>query len=106
MLDISLTNRLNNFETSPADDRDALPWEELHLERKHWTDATLELRLEQRGTVIARCLATRHDQLFLDGKAPDEARALLLEAAAEWRRHLPPFDPPAHTPLGWSAGRT
>lgn len=105
MLDMTLTNRLNKNETSPPLDNASLPWDEIHLERKHWTDASLELRLEHGGAVVARCLATRHDQLFLDGAAPDWARTLLLEAAAEWRRHLPPFDPPSLAPLSWLAPR-
>jgi len=89
MLENFLTNQLNRSET--CNDLGSIPvdWEALHLECKHWTDATLELRLEVRDRVICRCLATRHGLVFLDDSGPDWAQELLEEAAEEWRRRLP-----------------
>jgi len=91
----------DDFATEPLDqirgthDRDEAPadWSDLHLEHKAWTEEILELRLEIRGAVTSRCLATRSTQEFLEPAGPLWARTLLLEAATEWRGTLPPAIP-------------
>jgi len=89
MLENGLTNQLNRNETKSERGHELLNWEALHLERKFWTDATLELRLEVRDRVICRSLATRNGMVFLGDCGPEWAQELLEEAAQEWRRRLP-----------------
>jgi hypothetical protein len=89
MLDNGWIDLPTRDEAHPVPGTDSLEWEALHLERKFWTDATLELRLEVRDVVICRSLATRHGMVFLGDRGPEWAQELLEEAAQEWRRRLP-----------------